>query len=114
MQWHYKAILLLVRYLLPGFINFVLKRMCTCPPTCALLLSWKIENEGDGTKISIHKENGQDWLFGIGTLQLFILFTYAFFWEDHQGGKLQSKLHWEDTFCPEYLFILGHMERDVT
>lgn len=46
----------------------------------------------DSTKISIHKENGQDWLFGIGTLQLFILFTYAFFWEDHQGGKLQRKL----------------------
>lgn len=72
-----------------------------------------MENEGDGIKTSIHTENGQDWLFGIGTLQLFILFTHAFFCQDHQGGKVPSKLMRKDTFHPEYSFILGHMERDV-
>lgn len=63
-------------------------------------------------KTSIRTENGQDWLFGIGTLQLFIVFTYAFFCQ-HQGGKVQSKLQQKDTFQLEYSFILGHMERDV-
>lgn len=46
--------------------------------------------------------------------QLFVLFTYAFFWEDHQGEILQSTLQWKDTFHPAYSFILGHMEKDVT
>lgn len=80
---------------------------------CILLLSWNKENKGDGTDVSIPQENREDSSLR-RVNQLFILFTNAFLWEDHQGEKLQSKLQWKDTFHPAYSFILGHMEKDVT
>jgi len=61
-QWHYKTILLLVRHLLPGFINFVLKTNQKIFIYTCIASFFKTEDERDGTKISIHKENRQDWL----------------------------------------------------
>lgn len=60
--------------------------------------------------VNIAKENRQDGSFRMVS-HLFILFTYAFFWEDHQREKLQRKLQWKDTFHPPYSFILGHREK---